>query len=144
MLAQTCSQIGADPGPKVTNGNDKTKLTSSSKSKPAAGGGSSPVIVVSDSSKPVSFKPYETKEGGSSPKAVESKRTSDAGSSKSNSPHFDTRLVFIALIIIVPYSTLFRSPRDAETGRNGYKSVSPKQSTSSARYLIIKIIDVNY
>ena len=94
MLAQTCSQIGADPGPKVTNGNDKAKLTSSSKSKAAAGGGSSPVIVVSDSSKPVSFKPYETKEGGgsaSSPKAVESKRSSDAGSSKSNSPHFDTR-----------------------------------------------------
>jgi len=72
MLAQTCSQIGADSGPKMA---DKQKSITSGELKGAtksSGGGvpkssSSPTIIVSDgggsgqtnSNKPVPFKPYE-------------------------------------------------------------------------------------
>ena len=87
MLAQTCSQIGADTGAK-SNSVAADKVKSS-----AAGGKNkcgSPTIVVSDS-KPVPFKPYEnTKEVTA--KAVDSKRVSEA-SSKSASPHNENRLV---------------------------------------------------
>ena len=89
MLAQTCSQIGADSGSKLAS--DKLKLTASTvtSSKTSAPARSSPSIVVSDS-KQVPFKPYEnTKEV--SAKAVDSKRISDTGSSKSESPHMISR-----------------------------------------------------
>ena len=91
MLAQTCSQIGADTGTKLTSGAaDKVKMTASNNSGKNSGKCGSPTIVVSDS-KPVPFKPYEnTKEVTA--KAVDSKRVSEA-SSKSASPHNETRLV---------------------------------------------------
>jgi len=120
MLAQTCSQIGADSGSKLAS--DKLKLTvstvtSTKSSNPAR---SSPSFVVSDSKQQVPFKPYEnTKEV--SAKAVDSKRMSDTGSSKSESPHI-----------------ISRSPKESEADmyRNngngtGSKSVSPKQSSTS-------------
>jgi len=118
MLAQTCSQIGADSGSKLAS--DKLKLTASTvtSTKTSASTRSSPSIVVSDS-KQVPFKPYEnTKEV--SAKAVDSKRISDTGSSKSESPHM-----------------ISRSPKesDVEMFRNsngaGSKSISPKQSSTS-------------
>merc|ERR1719219_291949 len=56
MLAQTCSQIGADPGPKLL---EKQKVSNSSSKSSNSTKCSSPTIVVSDS-KPVPFKPYET------------------------------------------------------------------------------------
>jgi len=117
MLAQTCSQIGADTGTKLTSGAaDKVKMTASNNSGKNSGKCGSPTIVVSDS-KPVPFKPYEnTKEVTA--KAVDSKRMSET-SSKSASPHNETR-----------------SPREtntiSESLNNGSKSVSPKQTTSSA------------
>jgi len=110
MLAQTCSQIGADPGPKLLEKHKQS--TSSSKSNAKC---SSPTIVVSDS-KPVPFKPYETTKDIKA-KAVESKRASENGSSKSVSPHVDTR-----------------SPRESQATdmNNGTKSVSPKHQTISS------------
>lgn len=117
LLAQTCSQIGADSGPgagaklsadkvgKMTGGKANTKP-------------GSPPIVVSDA-KPVPFKPYENTKDGAGAKSVESKRLSETGSSKSSSP-------------VQPDS---RSPRDnasSESNRHATKSASPKQSTSSS------------
>ena len=92
MLAQTGSQIGADSGSKLAS--DKLKLTVSTvtSTKSSAPARSSPSIVVSDSKQvqQVPFKPYEnTKEV--SAKAVDSKRISDTGSSKSESPHMISR-----------------------------------------------------
>ena len=85
MLAQTCSQIGADTGPKTNATVDKAKMSAGKNSGTKCG---SPTIVVSDS-KPVPFKPYEnTKEVTA--KTVDSKRISE-GSSKSASPHTETR-----------------------------------------------------
>merc|ERR1719507_1585549 len=107
MLAQTCSQIGADPGPKLL---EKQKVSNGSSKSSNSTKCSSPTIVVSDS-KPVPFKPYETTKDVKA-KAVESKRASETGSSKSLSPHIDTR-----------------SPRESQASdlHNGTKSVSPKQ-----------------
>ena len=116
MLAQTCSQIGADSGPGAGAKLSSEKAAKMSKAGTKPG---SPTIVVSDA-KPVPFKPYENTKDVTA-KAVESKRASEAGSNKSSSPHNDSR-----------------SPRDiaaSEVTRNGTKSASPKQSaSSSARY----------
>ena len=98
MLAQTCSQIGADTGTKLTSGAaDKVKMTASNNSGKNSGKCGSPTIVVSDS-KPVPFKPYEnTKEVTA--KAVDSKRMSET-SSKSASPHNETRWVALWLELV--------------------------------------------
>ena len=69
MLAQTCSQIGADSGPKMI---DKQKLSSDKSKNPPKSG--SPTIVVSDA-KAVPFKPYEITKEASVAK-IESKRPS--------------------------------------------------------------------
>merc|ERR1712013_298751 len=69
LLAQTCSQIGADSGPKLI---DKQKLSvDKSKTAPKSG---SPTLVVSDA-KSVPFKPYEITKETSAAK-IESKRPS--------------------------------------------------------------------
>jgi len=82
MLAQTCSQIGADSGPKMA---DKQKSITSGELKSGKGGNqapksSSPTIIVSDGgpgSKPVPFKPYEiTKDGGGGGGKIESRKSS--------------------------------------------------------------------
>lgn len=73
MLAQTCSQIGADTGPNKIM--DRSKA---SDKKPKLS--SSPTIVVSDA-KPVSFKPYETTT--KEPARVEQKRASSSASNSS-------------------------------------------------------------
>merc|ERR1711899_120356 len=75
LLAQTCSQIGADPGSNKNsssgNGNGSNSLENKTKEKSKAG---SPALIVADNavspiggsgsgtrvSRPVSFKPYET------------------------------------------------------------------------------------
>lgn len=77
----------------------------------------SPTIVVSDA-KPVPFKPYENTKDVAGAKAVESKRLSETGSSKSSSPDQPD----------------LRSPRDnaGSAERHGAKSASPKQSASSS------------
>lgn len=87
LLAQTCSQIGADTGSLATSSklslqNDKSKPKDDKVKK--AG---SPAIVVSDSS-PVSFKPYESvriEDTGARAK-IEDKRMSSSSSPKSSSP----------------------------------------------------------
>lgn len=87
LLAQTCSQIGADTGTitsssKLSLQNDKSKPKDDKVKK--AG---SPAIVVSDSS-PVSFKPYESariEDSGARAK-IEDKRMSSSSSPKSSSP----------------------------------------------------------
>ena len=91
MLAQTCSQIGADPGPAAAK---PSTAAAGDKGKAAAGarkGGGSPTIVVTDA-KPVPFKPYESSKEVTA-KPVDSKRASESGSAKSASPHFDSRCV---------------------------------------------------
>merc|ERR1719210_3056459 len=70
LLAQTCSQIGADPG-NTKLSSDKTKDKKSS---------SSPALIVSDNaspsagtqvnSRPVSFKPYESDRNNKTPSSV--------------------------------------------------------------------------
>ena len=90
MLAQTCSQIGADPGPATAK---PSTAAAGEKGKAAGGarkGGGSPTIVVTDA-KPVPFKPYESSKEVTA-KPVDSKRVSES-SAKSASPHFDTRCV---------------------------------------------------
>ena len=95
MLAQTCSQIGADTGhSKMTSSSGDKSKVSSSKSKNTTS--TSPVIVVSENNsssvKPVPFKPYEPSSGPVTPKCVENKRMSESSSTKSTSPHnTDTR-----------------------------------------------------
>lgn len=91
MLAQTCSQIGADSGPKIP---DKQKSISGpeTKSSKHAPKSSSPTIIVSDgSNKPVSFKPYEiTKENGSIGSTggkIESRKSSLTSSDGGKVPH---------------------------------------------------------
>lgn len=123
MLAQTCSQIGADSGPKMA---DKQKTITATESKTSKiqhpKSGSSPTIIVSDSSsKPVSFKPYEiTKENGTSGK-IESRKSSVTSSEggkvahSSNSPLGGTRSP---------------SSRETETGL-GRRETSPLLSSSS-------------
>ena len=92
MLAQTCSQIGADPGPAAAK--PSTAAAAAGEKGKAAGGarkgGGSPTIVVADT-KPVPFKPYESSKEVTA-KPVDSKRVSES-SAKSASPHFDTRSV---------------------------------------------------
>ena len=92
MLAQTCSQIGADPGPAAAK--PSTAAAAAGEKGKAAGGarkgGGSPTIVVADA-KPVPFKPYESSKEVTA-KPVDSKRVSES-SAKSASPHFDTRCV---------------------------------------------------
>lgn len=74
LLAQTCSQIGADPGNNKMLQEKSSGSSSSSGSansgggssnkddtKPSSRSGKSPALVVTDP-KPVSFKPYETKD----------------------------------------------------------------------------------
>jgi len=81
LLAQTCSQIGADPSPMSIDKGRKSTGSSSqgadSEYKPVSKS-KSPVILVSDS-KPVSFKPYESTKDG-----AETKKDSDWSSSASN------------------------------------------------------------
>ena len=101
-------------GARLTPGGDKGKLTGSKGgTKPG-----SPTIVVSDTAKPVPFKPYENTKDVATAKAVESKRLSDTGSSKSSSPvHPDPRE---------------RDRAASESNRQATKSASPKQSASSS------------
>jgi len=121
MLAQTCSQIGADSGPKMI---DKQKL-SSDKSKNAPKSGS-PTIVVSDA-KPVPFKPYEITKEASVAK-IESKRpslnpsesssksipmnSSSPGASRSPMSHHKSEIVTVS--------------------ENGRSNISPKNSSSTS------------
>jgi len=76
MLAQTCSQIGADTGPTKIMDRSKGSDKKPNQNKLS----SSPTIVVSDA-KPVSFKPYETTT--KEPARVEQKRASSSASNSS-------------------------------------------------------------
>jgi len=99
LLAQTCSQIGADPGSNKNsssgNGNGSNSLENKTKEKSKAG---SPALIVADNavspiggsgsgtqvSRPVSFKPYETdrKKANKTPSSVVS--LSPTGSNNNN------------------------------------------------------------
>ena len=80
--------------------------------------------MVSDTAKPVPFKPYENTKDVATAKAVGSKRLSETGSSKSSSP-------------VQPDS---RDRDKSESNRQATQSASPKQSASSSvRYRTIYI-----
>jgi len=105
LLAQTCSQIGADPGSNKSNssgsnsgnGNSSNNsLENKTKEKSKAG---SPALIVSDNAalpgggavttqvnRPVSFKPYETdrKKANKTPSSVISLSPSSSGSNNNN------------------------------------------------------------
>jgi len=87
LLAQTCSQIGADPGSNKILDRQKLGTDKSSKSSSSSKIGSSPTIVVSDS-KPVPFKPYDiTKDSSTNAAArVEAKRSSGSSAASNSSP----------------------------------------------------------
>jgi len=123
LLAQTCSQIGADShsGPKLI---DKQK-PSVDKSKTAPKSGS-PTIVVSDA-KSVPFKPYEITKETSAAK-IESKRPSlNPSESSSKSTPLNSSS---------PGTS--RSPISQQKGdtvtvaENGRNNISPKNSSSTA------------
>jgi len=107
LLAQTCSQIGADPGSNKNsssgNGNGNNSQENKTKEKSKAG---SPALIVADNavsptlgsgggvavtqvSRPVSFKPYETdrdrKKANKTPSSVVSLSPSSSGSNNNNS-----------------------------------------------------------
>ena len=101
LLAQTCSQIGADPGSnKISTLDNKTKDKNKS--------GSSPALIVSDNTspssmgttpvnhhRPFSFKPYETADSSSSSRKKANKTPSSvislSPSSNNNVTHTESR-----------------------------------------------------
>jgi len=123
LLAQTCSQIGADShsGPKLI---DKQK-PSVDKSKTAPKSGS-PTIVVSDA-KSVPFKPYEITKETSAAK-IESKRPSlNPSESSSKSTPLNSSSPGTS------HSPISHLKGDTVTvAENGRNNISPKNSSSTA------------
>eukprot|EP00096_Caligus_rogercresseyi_P006814 TRINITY_DN2369_c0_g1_i1.p1 TRINITY_DN2369_c0_g1~~TRINITY_DN2369_c0_g1_i1.p1 ORF type:complete len:443 (+),score=149.67 TRINITY_DN2369_c0_g1_i1:173-1501(+) len=107
LLAQTCSQIGADPvGNKLLNeknNNSKDHSSLAYSHHPSLGhyehpdllkkssSNRSPVLVVSDPPKPVSFKPYESSSSSSSSKAPSPKVVSLSPEARSPPKNKSTR-----------------------------------------------------
>lgn len=121
MLAQTCSQIGADSGPKMADKQKSITSTDIKGPKSSLPKSSSPTIIVSDgggSAKTVPFKPYEiTKDTGA---RIESRKSSLNSSDGGKTSGHQTSS-----------SPLGRSPGARAENGSSRDTASPRTSSSS-------------